>query len=135
LIKTLDCVHSVHYGYPRYGDTAGHKTKHTDMKNIITGKVLTKRDGSFKTFQYELNGEVLRKSNRQYGSGWSYEFYADYDLQAVRKQRGNHWTFGKKPDSWYANHNKVKRTTQFPVIWEVTEDQKKFLSESARIAA
>ena len=26
LIKTLDCVHSVHYGYPRYGDTAGHKT-------------------------------------------------------------------------------------------------------------
>ena len=26
LIKTLDCVHSVYYGYPRYGDTAGHKT-------------------------------------------------------------------------------------------------------------
>tara|TARA_R100001463_G_scaffold18553_1_gene46375 strand:- start:2724 stop:3089 length:366 start_codon:yes stop_codon:yes gene_type:complete len=26
LIKTLDCVHSVYYGYPRYGNKAGHKT-------------------------------------------------------------------------------------------------------------
>ena len=96
------------------------------MKNIITGKVLTKRDGSFKTFQYELNGEVLRKSNRQYGSGWLYSFV----------NQSEHWTFGKRPDSYLSNrHPNVNATTQFPVIWEVTEDQKQFLSESARIAA
>jgi hypothetical protein len=99
------------------------------MKNIITGKVLTKRDGSFKTFQYELNGEVLRKSHREYGSGWSYEVY----------ERSTHWTFGKKPDPFYSNQvakqGAMARTTQFPVVWEVTEDQKQFLSESARIAA
>ena len=105
----------------------------TNTKLHVTGKVLTKRDGSFKTFQYEQNGEVLRKSHREYGSAWSYEFYSDYDLQAVRKQRGNHWTFGKKPDSFYANHDNVTRTTQWPVVWEVTEDQRQFLSESARI--
>jgi len=96
------------------------------MKNIIRGKVLTKRDGSFKTFQYELNGEVLRKSNRQYGSGWLYSFV----------NQSEHWTFGKRADSYYANrHPNVKTTTQFPVVWEVTEHQKQFLSESARIAA
>ena len=103
------------------------------MKNIITGKVLTKRDGSFKTFQYELNGEVLRKSNRQYGSGWRYSFVNQSDRQP---SSGYHWTFGKRADSYYANrHPNVKTTTQFPVVWEVTEHQKQFLSESARIAA
>ena len=124
MIKTLDCVHSVHYGYPRYGDTAG-QNKHTDMKNIITGKVLTKRDGSFKTFQYEVDGKVLRKSHREYGSGWRYDF----------TDNTQHWSFGKKPDRFYVNSFWQKSTTQFPVVWEVTEDQKQFLSESARIAA
>jgi hypothetical protein len=128
----LDCVHSVHYSEPRYGDTAG-QNKHTDMKNIITGKVLTKRDGSFKTFQYKLNGEVLRKSHREYGSGWRYSFVNQSDRQP---SSGYHWTFGKRPDSYLSNrHPNVKATTQFPVVWEVTEDQKQFLSESARIAA
>ena len=103
------------------------------MKNIITGKVLTKRDGSFKTFQYELNGEVLRKSHREYGSGWRYSFVNQSDRQP---SSGYHWTFGKRPDSYLSNrHPNVKATTQFPVVWEVTEHQKKFLSESSRIAA
>ena len=95
----------------------------TYTKLHVTGKVLTKRDGSFKTFQYEQNGEVLRKSHREYGSAWSYEFY----------EQPKHWTFGKKPDSFYANHDNVTRTTQWPVVWEVTEEQEQFLSESARI--
>ena len=104
------------------------------MKNIITGKVLTKRDGSFKTFQYELNGEVLRKSHREYGSGWRYSF-VDHTAEGWER-RSNHWTFGKRPDSYLSNrHPNVNATTQFPVVWEVTEHQKQFLSESARIAA
>lgn len=98
-------------------------TDMTSTKLHVTGKVLTKRDGSFKTFQYEMNGKVLRKSHREYGSVWSYDFY----------EQPNHYTFGKKPDSFYANHDNNLRTTQWPVVWEVTESEKKFLSESARI--
>jgi hypothetical protein len=104
------------------------------MKNIITGKVLTKRDGSFKTFQYELNGELLRKSHREYGSGFQYVFWTAPSERENGLDR-SHWTFGRKADSFYSNHSDIKTTTQFPVVWEVTEDQKQFLSESARIAA
>jgi hypothetical protein len=95
----------------------------TYTKLYVTGKVLTKRDGSFKTFQYDINGKVLRKSRREYSSAWHYRF----------SEQREHWTFGKKPDSFYANHSNVHRTTQFPVVWEVTEEQEKLLSESARI--
>ena len=101
------------------------------MKNIITGKVLTKRDGSFKTFQYELNGEVLRKSHREYGSGWRYHSNKPL-LQAVGDSYKNSFSFGKTADS---QRSRFMAVTQYPVVWEVTEDQKQFLSESARIAA
>ena len=103
----------------------------TYTKLHVTGKVLTKRDGSFKTFQYDINGKVLRKSRREYSSAWHYllSLPSNYRFSEQRE----HWTFGKKPDSFYANHSYVHRTTQFPVVWEVTEDQEQFLSESARI--
>jgi hypothetical protein len=101
------------------------------MKNTITGKVLTKRDGSFKTFQYELNGEVLRKSPRYYGAGWRYHSKEPL-LQAVGDSYKSSYSFGKTADS---QRSRFMAVTKFPVIWEVTEEQQKFLPEEARVSA
>lgn len=83
------------------------------MKKTITGKVQLKRDGSFKTFVYELNGEVLRKSHRYYPLGFQYN--------------GEHWSFGKAPNS---TDSKRYRTEVFQVIWQ--ESASEFLPEEAR---
>lgn len=72
------------------------------MNKQITGKVLTKRDGSFKTFQYELDGEVLRKSHRFYPNGFNYG-------------KGG-WTFGKAPNSDLANRFPVE---VYRVVWDL----------------
>ncbi len=88
--------------------------------NTISGKVLLKRDGSFKTFVYELNGEVLRKSHRYYGAGWRYD----------KDSHKTSYSFGKTADSWRSGFMAV---TKFPVVWDVTEEQKQFLPEEARM--
>ena len=83
------------------------------MTKTITGKVQLKRDGSFKTFVYELNGEVLRKSHRYYPLGFQYN--------------SEHWSFGKAPNS---TDSKRYRTEVFQVIWQ--ESASEFLPEEAR---
>ena len=90
------------------------------MTKTITGKVELKRDGSFKTFVYELNGEVLRKSHRYYPLGFRYD--ANYKLEK------NNWSFGKAPNS---TDSKRYRTEVFQVIWQ--ESASEFLPEEARI--
>tara|TARA_R110002012_G_scaffold148227_1_gene306982 strand:- start:201 stop:476 length:276 start_codon:yes stop_codon:yes gene_type:complete len=86
------------------------------MTKTITGKVQLKRGGSFKTFVYELNGEVLRKSHRYYPLGFKYF-----------RDNGHHWTFGKAPNSI---DSKRYRTEVFQVIWQ--ESASEFLPEEAR---
>jgi len=86
------------------------------MTKTITGKVQLKRDGSFKTFVYELNGEVLRKSHRYYPLGFQY-----------LRDNGEHWSFGKAPNS---TDSKRYRTEVFQVIWQ--ESASEFLPEEAR---
>tara|TARA_R100000278_G_C5461522_1_gene161065 strand:- start:790 stop:1131 length:342 start_codon:yes stop_codon:yes gene_type:complete len=88
-------------------------TKKANMKNTITGKVELKRNGSFKTFVYELDGETLRKSHRYYPLGFRY---------------GNkEWTFGKAPNSVLA---KRFQTEVYQVIWQDAANE--FLPETAR---
>ena len=97
--------------------------------NTISGKVLLKRDGSFKTFVYELNGEVLRKSPRYYGAGWRYDSKKPL-LQAVGDSYKSSYSFGKTADS---QRRRFMAVTKFPVVWDVTEEQKQFLPEEARM--
>ncbi len=59
-------------GWHRASGFNNQEKGYKQMKNIITGKVLTKKDGSFKTFQYELDGKVLRKSHRFYPRAFDY---------------------------------------------------------------
>ena len=73
------------------------------MKNMITGKVLMKRNGGLKAYQYELDGKVLRKSKRYYPMGFLFT--------------GGHWSFGQAPDSQMA---KYQSHEVYLVEWEVT---------------
>ena len=73
------------------------------MKNTITGKVLMKRNGGLKAYQYELDGKVLRKSKRYYPMGFLFA--------------NGHWSFGKNPCSESA---KLCSHEVYLVEWEVT---------------
>jgi len=83
------------------------------MKKTIIGKVELKRNGSFKTFVYELNGVTLRKSHRYYPFGFQYG--------------GKEWTFGKAPNNVLT---KRFQTEVFQVIWQDAAIE--FLPETAR---
>ena len=77
------------------------------MKNMITGKVLMKRNGGLKAYQYELDGKVLRKSQRYYPLGFYYP-------------KSGKWTFGKTPSSW---EEKFDTGVCHVVEWEVTQKE------------
>ena len=85
------------------------------MQNIITGKVLTKKDGSFKAFQYELDGQVLRKSHRFYPMAFDYG-------------KGG-WTFGKNPNSNLANRFGYEA---YQVVWDLEDKAASYLPAEAR---
>jgi len=76
------------------------------MKNTITGKVLLKRNGGLKAYQYELDGKVLRKSQRYYPMGFLFA--------------NGHWSFGKKPCS---QMSKYQSHEVYLVEWEVTQKE------------
>ena len=76
------------------------------MKNMITGKVLLKRNGGLKAYQYELNGKVLRKSKRYYPKAFLFA--------------GGHWSFGQAPCSQMAKHQSHEVCL---VEWEVTQKE------------
>tara|TARA_R110000824_G_scaffold180201_1_gene360669 strand:- start:104 stop:424 length:321 start_codon:yes stop_codon:yes gene_type:complete len=76
------------------------------MKNMITGKVLMKRNGGLKAYQYELDGKVLRKSQRYYPKAFLFT--------------GGHWSFGQAPDSQMA---KYQSHEVYLVEWEVTQKE------------
>jgi hypothetical protein len=94
------------------------------MDKVITGKVMTKRDGSFKGFQYELDGKVLRKSHRFYPNGFHY-------APGINGQSYKTWSFGGKPcNVCCKNFNQSYKA--IPVIWdlgEMTESQRNALKK------
>ena len=92
------------------------KTK--TMKEIMSGKVLTKKDGTFKAYQYSFNGKVIRTGKRFYESAFIYGRNQD-ELAAQRKANGEwycgrlEWTFGKTP-TWSKHWDYEK----FVIQWE-----------------
>jgi len=84
----------------------------------MTAKVLTKKDGSFKAYQYSFNGEVIRTGKRFYQTAFIYGRNQD-ELAAQRKANREYkagrfeWTFGKTP-TWakYWDYEK------FIIQWE-----------------
>lgn len=106
-----------------------HKTSknNNEMKETLTGKVLTKKDGSFKAYQYSFNGKVIRTGKRFYQTAFIYGRNQD-ELAAQRKANGEWycgqfvWTFGKTP-TW----SKHWEYEKFVIQWEpgVTGDEAK----------
>lgn len=91
------------------------------MDKVITGKVMTKRDGSFKGFQYELDGKVLRKSHRFYPNGFQYG-------ENTGKLNGG-WSFGKRPDSSLERRFGVE---VYRVVWDLEPKSASYLPAEAR---
>ena len=65
-----------------------------------------KRNGSLKSYQYELDGKVLRKSQRYYPKGFLFA--------------NGHWSFGKKPCTQMAQYQSHE---VYLVEWEVTKKE------------
>ena len=62
------------------------------MTETMTGKVITKKDGSFKAYQYSFNGKVIRTGKRFYQTAFIYGRNQD-ELAAKRKANGE-WYCG-----------------------------------------
>ena len=77
----------------------------------ITRKVLTKRDGTFKAFQYEVDGKIIRKSKKEYNTGWRYILHKFGEPSS----HFDHWTFGKRPDSFFSKHDRLVKVQEYPV--------------------
>lgn len=90
------------------------------MKNIINGTVLTKRDGSFKAYQYKRDGVVIRTGRKLYSTAFLYGVGQD-ELAEKRKAAGcfyhgrGEFTFGKSPCS---SRSKYWNHEIFTVVWD-----------------
>ena len=89
------------------------------MTETMTGKVITKKDGSFKAYQYSFNGKVIRTGKRFYQTAFIYGRNQD-ELAAKRKANGEwycgrlDWSFGKNPSEW----SKFWDYEKFVIEWE-----------------
>mgnify|MGYP003145787404 CR=1 FL=1 len=76
-----------------------------------------KRNGGLKAYQYELDGKVLRKSQRYYPKGFLFA--------------NGHWSFGKKPCSQMAQY----QTHEVHLVeWEVTQKEANHLPPNSLLA-